>query len=260
MEENNNMTAERSLAIITEQIERSRRAVSKSTGQSLYISGLCTMAMAVIVPIVNLLILPDGYATLGHLLWFTLPFIIVFIIRNLYKNREHAPVSLVGTLVGKTWKTFGVFGLGFFILANGWNYILSNSTNDTMAIVAHHANLTPVIYLLMGMAVAITGHILNSRWLVWFGIIASLHHCESCYCRVRLCLRRHDAPCPLWCASFDCFAFQQHIALCIRLCTCPLRPDAPRSAAQKSEIAYVPAIRPTAALRVATGHHVAAHQ
>ena len=56
MEENNNMTAERSLAIITEQIERSRRAVSKSTGQSLYISGLCTMAMAVIVPIVNLLI------------------------------------------------------------------------------------------------------------------------------------------------------------------------------------------------------------
>jgi hypothetical protein len=132
------------------------------------------MAMAIIVPIVNLLILPDDYATLGHLLWFTLPFIILFIIRNLYKNREHAPVSLVGTLVGKTWKTFGVFGLGFFILANGWNYILSNSTNDTMAIVAHHANLTPVIYLLMGMAVAITGHILNSRWLVWFGIIASL--------------------------------------------------------------------------------------
>ncbi len=174
MEEKNNMTAERSLAIITEQIERSRRAVSKSTGQSLYISGLCTMAMAIIVPIVNLLILPDDYATLGHLLWFTLPFIILFIIRNLYKNREHAPVSLVGTLVGKTWKTFGVFGLGFFILANGWNYILSNSTNDTMAIVAHHANLTPVIYLLMGMAVAITGHILNSRWLVWFGIIASL--------------------------------------------------------------------------------------
>ena len=174
MEENNNMTAERSLAIITEQIERSRRAVSKSTGQSLYISGLCTMAMAIIVPIVNLLILPDGYATLGHLLWFTLPFIIVFIIRNLYKNREHAPVSLVGTLVGQTWKTFGVFGLGFFVLANGWNYILSNSTNDTMAIVAHHANLTPVIYLLMGMAVAITGHILKSKWLVWFGIIAGL--------------------------------------------------------------------------------------
>ena len=132
------------------------------------------MAMAVVVPIVNLLILPDGYATLGHLLWFTLPFIIMFAIRVIYKNSESAPVSLVGTLVGKTWQTFGVFGLGFFVLANGWNYILNHSTDNTMAIVAHHANVTPIIYLLMGMAVAITGHILKSKFLVWFGIVASL--------------------------------------------------------------------------------------
>ena len=195
MEENNNMTAERSLAIITEQIERSRRAVSKSTGQSLYISGLFTMAMAIVVPIVNLLILPDGYATLGHLLWFTLPFIIVFAIRAIYKNSESAPVSLVGTLVGKTWQTFGVFGLGFFVLANGWNYILYHSTDDTMAIVAHHANLTPIIYLLMGMAVAITGHILKSKWLVWFGIIASLTIAMCDYaCVGEMLLARAEAP------------------------------------------------------------------
>ena len=35
MEEMKNMTAERSLEIITEQIAQSRKAVSKSTGQSL---------------------------------------------------------------------------------------------------------------------------------------------------------------------------------------------------------------------------------
>ena len=43
MEENSNMTAERSLEIITKQIEQSRRVVSKTTGQSLYISGICIM-------------------------------------------------------------------------------------------------------------------------------------------------------------------------------------------------------------------------
>ena len=40
MEENNNLTAERSLEIITEQIERSRRIVAKDTGELLFISGL----------------------------------------------------------------------------------------------------------------------------------------------------------------------------------------------------------------------------
>ena len=43
-----------------------------------------------------------------------------------------------------------------------------------MAIVAHHVDFSPIIILLMGMAVAMTGHILKSKWLVWFGIIASL--------------------------------------------------------------------------------------
>ena len=61
MEENMNLTAERSLEIITEQIERSRRAVSKDTGQSLFVSGLCTMGMAVIVAIVNIIAGNNGF-------------------------------------------------------------------------------------------------------------------------------------------------------------------------------------------------------
>ena len=55
MEENSNMTAERSLEIITQQIEQSRRAVSKTTGQSLYISGICIMCTAVLVVLINII-------------------------------------------------------------------------------------------------------------------------------------------------------------------------------------------------------------
>ncbi len=66
MEENMELTAERSLEIITEQIEKSRQAVSKDTGQWLFVSGLTTMLMSVIVASVNLL----TRMPIAHLLWF----------------------------------------------------------------------------------------------------------------------------------------------------------------------------------------------
>lgn len=64
MEETMNMTAERSLEIITEQIVQSRKAVSKDVGQSLYVLGLYTMGMAVVVSLINYFSLTP----LGHLL------------------------------------------------------------------------------------------------------------------------------------------------------------------------------------------------
>ena len=51
MEENNNMTAERSLEIITEQIERNRKEVTRDTGLTLYVSGLCVMGVALFIGI-----------------------------------------------------------------------------------------------------------------------------------------------------------------------------------------------------------------
>ena len=45
MEENKNLTAERSLEIITAQIERSRKTVSKDAGLSLFIAGLCIIGI-----------------------------------------------------------------------------------------------------------------------------------------------------------------------------------------------------------------------
>ena len=40
------LTAERSLEIITEQLEKSRRAVSKDTGEWLFVTGLIAMIMS----------------------------------------------------------------------------------------------------------------------------------------------------------------------------------------------------------------------
>lgn len=72
MEANNNMTAERSLEIITAQIAQSRKDVSKDVGLSLYIAGLCTMGTAIIIGTCTLLT-NNG---LFYLLYFALPFVI----------------------------------------------------------------------------------------------------------------------------------------------------------------------------------------
>ena len=173
MEENSNMTAERSLEIITEQIEKSRRAVSKTTGRSLYISGICIMCTAVLVVLINIITMSQRMVGIGHLLWFALPVVIWLLSRKYIKDREHAPVSLVSSMVAKTWITFGFFGIGFFIIALIWGWIgarlLPISEYATSQI-----RVAPVIVLLMGMAITMTGHILRQRWLVVFGIVAGL--------------------------------------------------------------------------------------
>ena len=177
MEENKHataeLTAERSLEIITQQIEQSRRDVSRSTGQSLFVAGLCTMGMAIVVAAVNLILFENGYGGLGHLLWLLLPAVIWLASRQSYKDHEPAPVSIIGKLVGKTWLTFAIFALGFFIISTIWNTILIR-IEPIEIYMARHISMGPVIILMMSMTVSITGHLLKSSWLVWFGIIAGL--------------------------------------------------------------------------------------
>lgn len=173
MEENSNMTAERSLEIITKQIEQNRHAVSKTLGQSLYISGICVMATSVLVAIINFLAMNAGMVGIGHLLWFLLPVAIWMLSRKYIKERAHTPKSLVGELVAKTWQTFGIFALGFFVIA-----IVCTSVLFHMMSPGEYApiqiRVAPIIVLLMGMAIAMSGQILNKRWLVWFGVVAGL--------------------------------------------------------------------------------------
>lgn len=173
MEENSNMTAERSLEIITKQIEQSRRAVSKTTGQSLYISGICIMCTAVLVAVVNLITMSQGMIGIGHLLWFLLPVVIWQLSRKYIKDSEHAPVSLVSSMIAKTWITFGYFGIGFFIIALIWGLVAPRLLSPS-EYVGSQIRVAPVIVLLMGMAITMTGHILKQRWLVTFGIVAGL--------------------------------------------------------------------------------------
>lgn len=168
MENQEKLTAERSLEIITEQLEQSRRKVSKTTGQSLFVSGLSTMIMAVVIGIVNF----STRTTLGHFLWFLLPFIIWVAMKKIHSGKGYTPDNLVGSLVGKTWWTYAIIVLLYFIIVMLWDIF----KRPVFGLRTHELFIdpTPTIMLLMGMAVAITGHLLRSKKLVWLGVLAGL--------------------------------------------------------------------------------------
>lgn len=167
MEENMELTAERSLEIITEQIEKSRRAVSKDTGQWLFVTGLIAMIMSVIVASANLL----SWTPLFHLLWFALPVVIWLVMKRINRNCVPVPESFVGTLVRKTWYTILAFALVYVVIATVWNIVLQHYESPEVFL---HAgmHITPTILTLLAVAVSMTGLILKKSALVWFGLLS----------------------------------------------------------------------------------------
>ena len=167
MEENMELTAERSLEIITEQLEKSRRAVSKDTGQWLFVTGLIAMIMSVIVASANLL----SWTPLFHLLWFTFPLVLWLVMKYINRNRVPVPESLVGTLVRKTWYTILAFALVYSVIAVVWNRVLL--VYESPEVYLHAGmHITPTVITLLAVAVSITGLILKKSSLVWFGLLS----------------------------------------------------------------------------------------
>ena len=169
MEEKDNLTAERSLEIITEQIERSRRVVAKDAGLSLYVAGLCTMGMALFIGLCIYFTANMAF----FLLYITLPVVIYFADRFAKRNQTKVLASFVGTMVNKTWQTFGIFVLSFFVFVNLYNILMGHTESPEVysRLVIHPFR---IILLLMGMAITMNGYILKSRWLVWCGIVGGI--------------------------------------------------------------------------------------
>ena len=76
-------------------------------------------------------------------------------------------------MVAKTWATFAIFAIGFFVFANLYDMLIVRFESPE---VCAHLFIRPfrTILLLMGMSATITGYILKSKWLVWCGIIGGI--------------------------------------------------------------------------------------
>lgn len=169
MEEKSNMTAERSLEIIREQIERSQRTTARNASYSLLWWGTCVVVFSFLVAY-----LWNNY---GGPAWNAL-WAVMFVVGNIgewaiKKYKDPIPVTFVGKTIGQVWSTFGIFMCLFgIILGLAGSGILR--VDMILPDKYNHLNITSIISLCFGIASTIMGFILKNRVVQVCGIIAGL--------------------------------------------------------------------------------------
>ena len=169
MEENSNLTAERSLEIIRESIERSQRTITRNSALPMIWWGVCFVIFSFIIAYLWKNHGGPAWNALWAVMW------LVGYVGNwmIDKKNETVPTTFVGKSISYVWTTFGIFcgGIGFMFCFIG-NGILPLEL--IMPKVYAFGCITSVISLCFGMGTTITGLIIRNRIIQVCGLIAGL--------------------------------------------------------------------------------------
>lgn len=161
----NNLSAENSLRIIAETIERSRRTITKNSGKPLILWG-------VLVALFSLIIWGLWTKTgspAWNLLWFAMSAIGFVCMKTLFRNREKVPETEVSRMLGKIWMWFGIFATGFFALVwVAWGIRSLTGVEGTLSV-----DLTLIILLMMGLGGTLSGAVLENKVVTASALIAT---------------------------------------------------------------------------------------
>lgn len=169
MEEKNNMTAERSLEIIRESIERSQRTINKNSAIPLVWWGLCVVVFSLIIAY----LWNNHGGPVWNMLWAVLWLIGYAGNWMIDKRRESVPTTFVGKVIGHVWQTFGVFCCGVGML---FGFIGSGMLPMELIMpkVYIFGCITSIISLCFGMGTTITGLVISNRIIQVCGLIAGI--------------------------------------------------------------------------------------
>lgn len=161
----NNLSAENSLRIIAETIERSRRTITKNSGKPLILWG-------VLVALFSLIIWGLWTKTgspAWNFLWFAMSAIGFVCMKTLFRNREKVPETEVSRMLGKIWMWFGIFATGFFALVwVAWGIRSLTGVEGTLSV-----DLTLIILLMMGLGGTLSGAVLGNKVVTASALIAT---------------------------------------------------------------------------------------
>ena len=167
MEEKTNLTAERSLEIIRESIERSQRAIEKNSGLPLVWWGVCVIVFALLIEY----LWKNHGGPAWNFLWFVMWVIGYVGNRVLDKKKETVPTTFVGKTIGHVWATFGIFcgGIGLVLCLIGCGILPVKCVIPDSHV---YMNITSIICLCFGIASTITGFVLKNRSIQICGLVA----------------------------------------------------------------------------------------
>ena len=169
MEEKNNLTAERSLEIIRESIERSQRTITRNSAVPMIWWGACVVVFSFIIAY----LWANHGGPVWNFLWAVMWLVGYVGNRMIDKKKETVPTTFVGKAIGYVWTTFGMFcgGLGFLFGLIGSGIL---PLELIMPNVYVFGCITSIISLCFGMGTTITGLIIHNRIIQVCGFIAGL--------------------------------------------------------------------------------------
>lgn len=168
MEQNNEMTAQQSLKLITETLNNNRREIVRNSGKYFVMWGCLLTFFSILVYI---LWRTTGNAAWNNL-WFALP-VFGYTLARWLRSKEGAvrPENMVSRINGGIWGSFGIFAcsVALFTLLFG----LLGKDNALGSLVLG-ASLTAQIVLLFGLAEAISGITLKNRIIQIAGFLTGI--------------------------------------------------------------------------------------
>lgn len=148
MELNNEMTAQKSLQLISETLNNSRRSILSNGAKYFILWG----SLLVIFSLAIYFLWHTTGNPRWNLLWFVMPAIGFPISFCLRKKDVHVPESFVGNMISHAWKIYCVFAVSISVIA----------------VLLVPMFLSFAIVLILGMTMCFTGALLKS-WIIIIG-------------------------------------------------------------------------------------------
>ena len=154
MEQIKEMTASESLALITETLNNSRKAILRNNSKGFILWG----ALLTVFSLAIYLLWHYTGSPAWNWLWFVFSAVGYPLAMLVYKKDKSAPTNEIGKAIGYIWATFGVFSL----------------TISLIAMLAVPMNLFLLIILLLGLAESISGVLLKNWPIIICGFIVGV--------------------------------------------------------------------------------------
>lgn len=158
MEQSKEMTANESLALITETLNNNRKEITRRGGKYFILWGILLTFFSLLVYIL--------WKTTGHAywnnIWFAMP-IVGFPLAKIIRSKE-SPVgatNAISRIISGIWTSFGVFACS----VAAFSVIFTTLFDHPLATIVVGASLTAIIVLLFGLAETISGVALRN-WAI----------------------------------------------------------------------------------------------
>lgn len=161
----NNFSAENSLRLIAETIDRSRRTIAKNSGKPLILWGVLVALTAIVIYLLWTLTSSPAW----NFLWFAMTAVGAVCMRTMMRNSEKVPDTEISRMLGAIWMWFGVFATGFFALVwAAWGLRQIAGIEGALQV-----DLTLIIVLLMGLCGTLSGAVLKSKPIMVSSVVAT---------------------------------------------------------------------------------------